>query len=322
MIKIDKKDREILYQLDLNSRKSFAQIGKAVGLPKTVVAYRINKLKELDVIKTFYTVIDAFKLGYNSFRLYLVFQYTTQEIEEEICKYFASNNLNWWTISAEGRFDLAIIMWVKDINDFYAFWERTLRKYRDYFQEQHFSVYVQLYTYPHSYLLEDNTKSDRTKREITGGGKPVKTDELDLKILRTLAPSARIPIKELAERVDSTVAIVNYRIKKLIKSHVIQGFRTDIDFSKLGYQFFKADIYLRDYQKRGAIINYVRANPYLVRIDRSVGISDLELELHVKNLNQFHEIMDDICDKFHNDIKNYQYVYASKLHNMNYMPME
>ena len=45
-----------------------------------------------------------------------------------------------------------------------------------------------------------------------------------------------------------------------MNSGVIQGFRTDIDFSKLGYQFFKADIYLRDYKKRGNIINYVKTN--------------------------------------------------------------
>jgi DNA-binding Lrp family transcriptional regulator len=322
MVKIDRKDREILYQLDLNSRQSFAKIGKNVGLPKTVVAYRINKLKEQGIIKNFYSVIDAFKLGYNSFRLYLSFQYTTQEIEEEIIKYFVANKLNWWTISAEGRFDLAVIMWVKDINDFYAFWEKTLREYRDYFQEQHFSVYVQRYSYPHSYLLDDHQKSDRTKLEITGGGKQVTTDDFDFRLLRLLAPNARMPIKELADRLGSTVSVVNYRIKKLMNLDVIQGFRTDIDFSKLGYQFFKADIYLRDYKQRGVIINYVRPNPYLVRIDRSVGISDLELEFHVKSLDQFHEIMNDICNKFHSVIKNYQYVYASKLHKMNYMPEE
>ncbi len=322
MAKIDRKDREILYQLDLNSRQSFAQIGRKVGLPKTVVAYRVNKLKELEVINTFYTVIDAFKLGYNSFRIYLVLQYTTQDIEDEICRYFATHKLNWWTISAEGRFDIAVIMWVKDINEFYAFWENTLRKYRDYFQEQQFSAYVQLFTYPHSYLLGDKVIAERKKREITGGGKQVKTDELDFKILRLIAPHARMPIKEIADRLNTTVSIVNYRIKKLRNAEVIQGFRTDIDFTKLGYQFFKADIYLRDYKERGNIINYVRTNPYLVRIDRSVGISDLELEFHVTSLNQFHDIMQDIFNKFHKSIKNYKYVYASKLHNMNYMPLE
>jgi DNA-binding Lrp family transcriptional regulator len=320
MVKIDSKDREILYQLDLDSRQSFAKIGKKVGLSKTVIAYRVNKLIENKIIKTFYTVIDAFKLGYISFRIYLVYQYMTQEKEKEIIDYFTKQKLTWWTISAEGRFDLAVIMWVKDINDFYSFWEETLRRYRDYFLEQQFSVYIQLYTYRHSYLLDDVNKSDRTKFEIMGGGPQVAIDDLDFRLLRLIAPKARMPVKEIAQKLNTTVAVVNYRLKKLIKEGVIQGFRTDIDFGKLGYQFFKTDIDLKDYKQRGKIINYTKTNPNLVRIDKSVGISDLELEYHVQNLDQFHQIMKDLINKFPDAIKKYKYVYASKLHKMNYMP--
>lgn len=322
MVKIDSKDREILYQLDLDSRQSFARIGDQVGLSKTVVAYRVNKLIEKGIIKTFYTVIDAFKLGYISFRVYLVYQYMNQEKEKEIIDYFTSQKLTWWTISAEGRFDLALIMWVKDINDFYSFWDETLKRFRDYFLEQQFSAYIQLYSYRHSYLLDDMKKSDRTKFEITGGGSQVKIDELDFKLLRLIAPHARMPVKEIAKRLNTTVAVINYRIKKLIKDEVIQGFRSDMDLTKLGYQFFKADIDLRDYKQRGKIINYVKTNPHLVRIDKSVGISDLELEFHVLSLEQFHDIMKDLVNKFPNVIKKYRYVYASKLHKMNYMPEE
>jgi len=320
MVKIDSKDREILYQLDLDSRQSFAKIGKKIGLSKTVVAYRVNKLIENGIIKTFYTVIDAFKLGYISFRIYLVYQYMNQEKEKEIINYFTSQKLTWWTISAEGRFDLALIMWVKDINDFYSFWEETLKRFRDYFMEQQFSVYIQLYTYRYSYLLDDMNKSDRTKFEITGGGAQVIIDELDFKLLRLIAPHARMPVKEIAQRLNTTVAVVNYRIKKLIKEGVIQGFRSDMDLAKLGYQFFKADVDLKDYTQRGTIINYVKTNPHLVRIDKSVGISDLELEYHVQSLDTFHQIMKDLINKFPDIIKTYKYVYASKLHKMNYMP--
>ncbi len=322
MVKIDSKDREILYQLDLDSRQSFARIGSKVGLSKTVVAYRVNKLIENEIIKTFYTVIDAFKLGYISFRVYLVYQYMTQAKEKEIIEYFTNHKLTWWTISAEGRFDLALIMWVKDINDFYSFWDETLKRFRDYFMEQQFSAYIQLYSYRHSYLLDDMNKSDRTKFEITGGGSQVKIDEIDFRLLRLIAPNARMPVKEIAKKLNTTVAVVNYRIKKLIKEGVIQGFRSDMDLTKLGYQFFKADIDLRDYKQRGKIINYAKINPHLVRIDKSVGISDLELEYHVLSLEQFHEIMKDLVNKFPDIIKKYRYVYSSKLHKMNYMPEE
>ena len=50
MIKIDLKDRKILNQLDINSRQSLSQIGKKVGLPKNVVAYRIKRLEEKKII--------------------------------------------------------------------------------------------------------------------------------------------------------------------------------------------------------------------------------------------------------------------------------
>ena len=46
MVKLDVKDRKILFQLTLNSRQSFNQIGKKVGLTKDVVAYRVKKLQE------------------------------------------------------------------------------------------------------------------------------------------------------------------------------------------------------------------------------------------------------------------------------------
>ena len=84
MIKIDMKDKRILYELDIDSRQSLSQIGKKVGLPKNVVAYRINKLRQHGIIKTFYTVVDAYKLGYIAFRMYLTYQYMTPEIEKEL----------------------------------------------------------------------------------------------------------------------------------------------------------------------------------------------------------------------------------------------
>ena len=53
MEKIDLKDRKILFELDLNSRQTLTQIGKKVGLPKTVVAYRIKRLQDKKIIRNY-----------------------------------------------------------------------------------------------------------------------------------------------------------------------------------------------------------------------------------------------------------------------------
>ena len=44
-IKLDLKDRKILYELDINSRQPFAAIAKKVGLSKQTVINRVKKLR-------------------------------------------------------------------------------------------------------------------------------------------------------------------------------------------------------------------------------------------------------------------------------------
>jgi len=78
MIKLDLKDKKLLYQLDINSRQSYKEIGKKIGLSKDAVSYRIKQLQEEGIIRQFHTVIDVGKLGLISFRLYLKFQNTNQ----------------------------------------------------------------------------------------------------------------------------------------------------------------------------------------------------------------------------------------------------
>ena len=84
MLKVDLKDRKILYELDYDSRQSLSKIGQKVGLHKNVVLYRIKRLENLGIISFYYTVIDSFKLGYSSFRVYLVLQNITPHIKSEI----------------------------------------------------------------------------------------------------------------------------------------------------------------------------------------------------------------------------------------------
>ena len=320
MIEIDLKDRKILYELDFNSRQSFSKIGKKVGLHKNVVAYRIRRLKKLGIIRYFYTVIDSFKLGYNCFRIYIVLRHTTPQIRKEIIDYFVNNKYTWWVGSFEGTYDIAVVMWVKELNDFHNFWEDTLKKYRHYFRRNIFCNYVQLQLFRNSFIVNKFNKLDREKSKITGGREKVETDELDFKILDLLAKDARIKTIEIAKKLNSTVDTINSRIKRLIKSNVIQGFRVSINYSKLDFQFYKVNINLSNYSDRKRIINYIKYDPHLVMIDKSVGYYDLELDLWVKNLDGFRKIMDDLTSKFPDSIENYTYVHDPILHKMLYLP--
>lgn len=321
MAEFDVKDRKILYQLDVDARQSLTQIGKKVGLQKNVVAYRIDRLKEKGIIKKFYTHIDAYKLGYISFRFYLTFQYTTPEIEKEIIDYFFNNKNIWRVISIKGRFDLGVTIWVKGTSEFYHFWSETMDNYGDYFTNRIFSACIHSYDYRHSYLLpEEYKKSDREQFELTGGGKKIEIDTVDFNILEIIAENARMPLTEIAEQINVSPTMVGYRIKNLMKLGIIQGFRTDIDVSQLGYRHFKIDIYFREHKQRYKIINYIKLNPYLVHIGTSSGSSDLEFEFHVEYVNQLYQIMDELVVKFPNAVRSYNHFSIQKVHKIRYMP--
>lgn len=321
MENIDKIDRKILYQLDLNSRQSFSQISRKLGQPKTKISYRIKQLQKKGIIKNFYTVIDSFKLGYISFRIYLTFENINQRIQNEIIQYFVDDTYTWWVGKTEGRFDIVIVLWVKNINDFYAFWEKTLSKYRKYFDKQIFSVYTQLHHYRYSFLLDDLNKVDRNKFEITGGGKLVNYDDIDMKILRFLADNSRIETIKIAKKLGITSKTIQKRIKRLKNLNVILGYRIQIDYSKLDYVYYKLDIDLNDYSKKNSLISYIKYNPHLIFIDKTTGMADVELEFYVKNLQHILEIINDIIDSFPNLVKKYHYFYIKKIYKVQYMPL-
>jgi len=317
---IDMKDRKILYQLDVNARQSFSQIGKKVGLPKTVVSYRIKKLQNSGIINKFYTVIDTYKLGYSSFRIYLGFQYVSPTIEKEIINHFSKNKLNWWTISSVGRFNLVVIMWIKEINEFYSFWEDTLKKYRDYFHIQQFSIYIQTQSFLNEYLIRSEHIVNRLEYIISGASIDEKIDSIDTKLLQLIGNDARITIGELSDILGIAFNAVKQRIKKLMKLGIILGFRVEIDYKKLGYQFYKADVNLTNYAMRSQILQYIKQNPNLIRIDKSIGISDLELEFLVPDHDYFYKIMNELLYRFQDKIKNYQYLCASSYCDIKYLP--
>jgi Lrp/AsnC family transcriptional regulator for asnA, asnC and gidA len=129
-----------------------------------------------------------------------------------------------------------------------------------------------------------------------------------------------MPTMEMAKKIDSSAITISNRIKKLKEKGVIKGFKINVDFPKLGYHFYKADIFLKDPKKYSSIFKCIEANPNLNHILKSVGYVDLELLFYLKSVNQLHEIMEELSVKFPNAIKNYTYFKVIKTHKWNYMP--
>ena len=319
--KIDLKDRKILYELDLNCRQSNTQIGKKVGLKKDVVGYRIKKMQGEGIIKNFWAEINTFKLGYKIYRIYINFQDVSLDVKNEIIKYFSNYKNAWTVMSVKGPVDFDVMLWVKDSLEFNNFWNTTLDNYGNYFIKHAVSIFTGGTAFKKSYLLSDEYKElDREYFVLRSGGKTVEIDEIDYKILDELAVNARVPLIDLAEKLNCSSQTVNYRIKNLINEGIILVFRVGLDITKLGLQNSQIDIYLRDHTKKKQIIDYIKHNPYVEYIMEAVGWCDIQFELMIKNIDHLNQITEDIDSKFPEAIRKQDFWISKTYHRLRSLP--
>ena len=313
-LKIDNKDKQILYELYKNCRQNLSELAKKLRTRENVIAYRINKLEKHKVIRGYYTLIDTFLLGYQSFRVYFNFQNLTKEIKKSIIDFFVKNELTYFVSTIEGRFDFVVALWVKEINELYSFFETIMRKYRKYILN--YLVTPIQFTLFDVNFLEGNEKAELNFKQK----EKIDIDKIDYKILKFISYNARASFVEIADKLNIGIDKVKYRIKKLVKKKIIKGFRADINFWKLGYKWFKVNIWLNDYNKYKEIEKFIRQNPNLSVINYSIGLADLEPEFFFKTTEELENFMEELQGRFRGEIKNYSYFYPKKILKINFIP--
>ncbi len=319
MIKLDLKDRKILYALDLNSRATLGEISKEVKLSKQVVDYRIKNLIKNKVIKHFYTITNFSKLGYTEYKLYLKFQNVDVAKEKEIIDFWVDGVPSFWVGSCRGRWDLAVAVSSRDINEFGDILNSFINKYGIYVLEKDVLITEVSPVFTRNYLT-----GKKEKKVHTFGGKigNYELDNSDIKILRLISMNARMTVSEIMEKSGLTRDVINYRIKKLRKDDIISQYRVLIDLDVIGYKLYKIILRLRSLtpEKEKKLISYITLHPKGTQYLKLVGSWDAELEFEVQNEEELHSILLDIRNNFSDIIRDYDTLLVYKEHKLNYLP--
>ena len=320
--KLDLKDRKILYELDLNSRQSFNDIAKKIGLSKNSVAYRVKNLQEVGIIKMFHTVIDTSKLGYIPFRLYLKLQDASPEKEQQIIDFLKEKEAVTWIVSTEGRYDIGALILVKTIKEMNSLWKELIEKYVNYLGDKHFSIMTKLRYFPRAYLLD----LKQNKQEIISLTEPdeMKLDKTDIDILRLLAPNSRVQIVEIASKLNLTPKTIINRIKDLEKRKIIVGYKTLYDHKILGYQYFKIFFNIHNVTKEKMVHlkNYIKNHPNIIYDDEVLGGYDIEIEVQVKDIWELRKIINEMKSLFSEMIKDHEILEYYKEHKWLLLPVK
>lgn len=314
---LDKKDRDLLYLLDVDGRLTYSQLAKRAKMSKQLVKYRIERLEKEGFIKGYFPMIDTSKLGYTTFRLYLKFRNITPTKKEEIIEYLKKQKSIWAVVLISGKWDIALGISVKDIYGYYEVWEEILKKYLPNITDYKVSIYSPIYHYSKSYLVE---KEDESKIRILGGNEKTSFDELDINILKKLSKNARVSLVDISNELKQSAELISFRIKQLEKKGIIQGYRAMIDVEKFGYEFYKAEIRLSSYENINQILSFCHRHPNIYQTDKTIGGETIEIEFHVKSLKEMLAIIGELEKHFPKTIDWFDYITVLSEEKTTYMP--
>ena len=304
--KSDLIDSKILAELDKNCRISNTILAKKIRKSRETVKYRIQQLQNKGIIEKFITSINPNKLGYYMFKVYLKLENIPEEREKLFDELKHNKDIYWMGIS-DGAFDCVFAILSKSITGYFSTINYLLSKWEHLIVSKVLGTMVDTRQYNKKLFT-----NDKNGEFVIFGGDVInnKVDELDLKILTILANDARIPLTELARKINSTVEIIRSRMKKLEEREIILNYRIAVDFNKLGLEFFKAIIYFRTLSEKDekSLFEWMRTNKNSLYYIRSLAPWEVEFEFAVESYQQFNSIINDLRKRFPNVIRNYEHL--------------
>ncbi len=119
-------------------------------------------------------------------------------------------------------------------------------------------------------------------------------DSIDYEILGCLLKDCRMTFKQLAKMVGADERKVARRVERLVRLGVIKGFRTEVDWSKLGYGM-SAIIGTRtavDEKVRRELFRFFAKHPRIVQVESTVGSYEYVFRTISKDLK---DLRDNVC---------------------------
>lgn len=297
-MKLDVKDTKILQELDLNPKIRTSQLAKKVRLSQQVVDYRIKKLEERGIITHFGTIFNLSKIGYEQYRILFQFGNINEEDKHKIIDYLKEHNKVYWAAIIGSKWDLLVVVFVKNYGDFENFLDELFNKFpnalKDY--EALNSLYHEFYN--HKFLHKDNSfsviKIDLVSKELT------KLDKVDLCILDQIKTNSRLSSLEVSKKCNVSYKTVQNRIKSLEKENLICGYRTFMKSEKYDYKAYLLLIsfysYGRDIEKK--LLGYARSNEFITQATKLFGRWSLLFHIRIKNERELQNLIIGIRNKY------------------------
>jgi Lrp/AsnC family leucine-responsive transcriptional regulator len=318
-MKIDTKDKHLVFLLDQNSRASLTELVSKLRLSREAVNYRIKRLVKACVIDSFLTKLSFGKLGFVNYIAYLKLNNLDPKQYKQFVEDLTKKKEITWVASLGGRFDLAVEMTATGVSQFDRHFSNLLDEHPDNISNYFISTRVFQHSYGRKYLWPEivgKKKAELISEEVE------QIDDLDRKIISALATDARLPVVDLSNRIKEAPSTVSFRLKQLINKGIVEGFMTFPKIQNFGYHGFKTLLTVRNFsradeQRLGA---FCKTHPNVYYYTKTLGSWNFEMEVDVKTPAEYQQFLIDFRSRFSDFIQNIESLSIFEEHKFTFWP--
>ncbi len=317
LLTLDIKDQKIFVELFKNGRVPYSTISKNTHMSKDAVRYRIDKLIKEGLMTNITTIIDINKLGWSSSLVFFKFANLNKVKIKQFMSYLIESPFVVEILEFAGSWDFAARFQHKDtihlnqiINKLEGNFPYLIDNYSIFFISE--SIFL-----PYNVLFE-NDAFQFSPVKI----QPYKIDDFDLKILTAISTDGRKSLAQLEEELKENRMTIYYRMKKMMKSGVIQHFRPNMFTEKLGLHWYIVKIKLsqRSDEKINSLINRLKSFKQTNHIMLGFGAADIIFYTQVKIVQELQDIMYMLREDFSDEIKSIEFDNTLKDYKWDFFP--
>lgn len=309
MLKIDKKDRKILLELDRDARQSYAEIAKRCDMPAETVRYRIKNLEQLKIVQNYLTVIDGGKLGYYYYKVFFKFHNVDESKVQKIISYLTAHPNICWVVRVDELFDIAFTPRVFDPIEQSQLMDSLRKRFSEYLLQWTLSINISMDFLTRDYLTNSKRKAtpkgSYSARADSARREPVKLDGESRAVLQAICETPRASTAEISSRLDIPDYTVQNRIRLLEKSEIIVRYSMVLNNDALAQVNFYVLLYLNALsdEREAALKKFCRSQPNIVYMIKSLGEWDYELSIEADNVDTYRRLMMELNSSFSDIIK-------------------
>jgi DNA-binding Lrp family transcriptional regulator len=291
------QQKDIFRTAELNGNLSIAELARLSSQRTHSVQYHISMAIERGWLKK-HAFLNLSLLGYQQYEIYFSLAPEQKNTRDDLLRYLTNSSRISWLGELGGDFQYGMNICVASIEELLQFLNELSGTFGAIISDKYMAVRLSLHYFGNKYLSSKNGLCKELSYQ--NSSKTVLTDETDHKILQYLSCHAGDSRRVMAQKLSLPQSTLDYRIRKMEKDGIIQGYYYLFAERLTGTESFLLLLSGRgfDEQVKSKLYQYAKKHPNITVLINCLGSWDHELVVEVENRCEIILVTEEIRDSF------------------------